>query len=714
MTPPETALSPTCLVPVLPENAPFTPEQRAYLNGFLAGLFSRAPGLVPHFAHAAAPAPALPPVTILFGTQTGNAEALAKRMAKAAGQRGFVPTVSDMAQYDRARLTQEQNLLLITSTYGDGEPPDNAKTFWEFLGSNAAPMLAKTRFSVCALGDSNYPKFCGFGKAVDARLESLGAHRVHPRADCDVEFEEAFAQWLDGALSALTAGAAPGNLPQTFTPNPAVSQGARENQPLLLGATSAARKSDNQPLPSFLPPGTMLSVGSAGGPPAPVGPSAAPAGEPPNEMAMVDLDEGTPKPAAMPRAIPAGGSPDGTGQWPVLPALNTHSLSGGADQGNGKRSAACACSRTNPFPAALVTNRLLHGRGSAKETRHFEISFAGSGLTYEAGDALGVRPTNCPALVENILAALKCSGEESVPGREGAAVALREALLGHYEITKIPTPFLRAMAERSGNETLQKLAAPNANGELTKFLWGREIIDLLLAHPAAGFAPAEFVGLLKKLQPRLYSISSSPTVHAGQVHLCVDVVRYESRGRARKGVCSTFLADRVGVGPVPVFLQPNRNFRLPADGRRPVIMVGPGTGLAPFRAFLYERQATGAPGQNWLFFGGRHAATDFLYGGELTAMRGEGTLTHLHTAFSRDQNEKIYVQHRMLENANELFEWLEAGAHFYVCGDAARMAKDVDAALRQVVERAGSRTPEQAAEYVAKLRTERRYQRDVY
>ncbi len=714
MTPSASSTTPTCFAPVLPENAPFTPEQRAYLNGFLAGLCARAPGLEPNIANEAAPAQALQPLTILFGSQTGHAEALAKRLAKAAGQRGFAPTVCDLAQYDRVRLTQEQNLLLITSTYGDGEPPDNAKAFWEFLGSNAAPKLAQTRFSVCALGDSNYPKFCGFGKAVDARLESLGAHRVHPRADCDAEFEGPFAQWLDGALSALTAGTAPSNSPQPLLPALSPSEGERENPPPLVGATSASRKSDNQPLPSSLPPGSMLSVGSAGGPPAPVGPSAAPAGEPPSEMAMVGLDEGTPKPAATPRAIPSGGSPDGTGPWPVLPALNTHSLGGGEGQGEEERSAARACSRSNPFPAVLVTNRILNGPGSAQETRHFEISLEDSRLAYEAGDALGVRPTNCPALVENILAALKCSGEESVPGRDRAAVALREALLCHYEITKIPTPFLQAMAGRSGDETLQKLAAPHANGELTRFLWGREIIDLLLAHPAAKFCPAEFVGLLKKLQPRLYSIASSPKVHAGQAHLCVDVLRYESLGRARKGVCSTFLADRAGLGPVPVFTQPNRNFRLPADGSRPVIMVGPGTGLAPFRAFLHERKATGARGRNWLFFGAQRAATDFLYGGELTALWGEGALTHLHTAFSRDQTEKVYVQHRMLENVRELFEWLEAGAHFYVCGDAARMAKDVEAALQRVVERAGGKTPEQAAEYVARLRTERRYQRDVY
>ena len=271
------------------------------------------------------------------------------------------------------------------------------------------------------------------------------------------------------------------------------------------------------------------------------------------------------------------------------------------------------------------------------------------------------------------------------------------------------------MAERTGDSLLQQLTAPGVNGELTKFLRGREIIDLLLAYPSVHFAPAEFVALLKKLQPRLYSISSSPKLHQGQVHLTVAVVRYESLARQRKGVCSTFLADRAGAEqPVPVFVHPNKNFRPPSGPDTPIIMVGPGTGIAPFRAFLEERAAIGAKGRNWLFFGDRCAATDFLYREELEAMQRQGTLTRLDTAFSRDQAEKLYVQQRMREHAKELYAWLEEGAHFYVCGDASKMAKDVDAALQQVVQVAGSRTPDQASEYIARLKSETRYQRDVY
>ncbi len=599
-------------VPVLPDNAPFTPEQRAYLNGFLAGLFSRAPQ--PNLAGPAAESKPLTPLTILFGSQTGNAENLSKRIAKEAGKRGFAPTVQDLGKYATAQLASEQTLLVVTSTFGDGEPPDSAKAFWEFLNSDGAPKLAQTKFSVLALGDTNYAKFCAFGKSVDERLEKLGAARVHPRTDCDVEYEEPFAKWLDGALGALSAKAAEG-----------------EKKLLVISNQSEA--------------------------------------------------------GATPAAAPA--------------LITNHS--------------APTFSKSHPFPAPLLANVKLNGEGSAKDTRHFEFSLEGSGLAYEAGDALGVRATNCAELAEDLIRALGCSGEEPVPDRDGKETLLREALIHHYEITRIPQPLLKAMAERSGDADLQKLIAPGANGELTKFLWGREIIDLLHAHPAAKFAPTEFIALLKKLQPRLYSISSSPKAHPGQVHLCVGIVRYDSLGRARKGVCSTFLAERVPTGGVvPVFVHHNKNFRPPANSDAPMIMVGPGTGIAPFRAFLEERKASGAKGKNWLFFGDQRAATDYLFREEIETMQREGVLNRLDLAFSRDQTEKIYVQNRMTEHAKELYAWLEEGGGFYVCGDASRMAKDVDAALHQVIQTAGGKTAEQAIEYVGALKKAKRYQRDVY
>lgn len=587
-------------IPCLPEDAPFTPEQRAYLNGFLAGLFSRAPapaGMVP----PAAPAEKLAPLSILFGSQTGNAENLAKRIAKEAGKRGFAATVHELNKYPAAQLASEERLLVVTSTFGDGEPPDNAKAFWEFLAGSGAPKIPHAQFSVCALGDSNYPKFCAFGRELDQRLFALGARRIHPHAECDVDFEEPFAHWLNGALAKMGAG---------------ISDAS---------AGCSAAKNDG----------------------------------------------------------PKSGSPK--------------------------------YSRANPYPAKLLTNRKLNGMGSEKDTRHLEIALDDPEIRYEIGDALGIFPGNCPELVSEILGALKFSGDEPVPGRAGGEVSMREALSQHYEITKISQAFLKAMAESSRDELLVRLTAPGVNGELTTFLRGREVIDLLLAHPAVKFTPGEFIDLLRKLQPRLYSISSSLKAHPGQVHLTVGVLRYQSLARHRKGVCSTYLADRAEApAALPIFVQENKNFRPPKDGSTPMIMIGPGTGIAPFRAFLQERRAVGATGKNWLFFGDQRAATDFLYRDELEKMRQEGFLSRLDLAFSRDQAEKVYVQHRMRENARELFAWLEEGAHVYVCGDASRMAKDVEEALHDIVQAASGAGREKAAEYIATVKAENRYQRDVY
>jgi sulfite reductase (NADPH) flavoprotein alpha-component len=370
--------------------------------------------------------------------------------------------------------------------------------------------------------------------------------------------------------------------------------------------------------------------------------------------------------------------------------------------------------RNNPFPAPLLANRQLNGEGSGKDTRHLAFSLARSSLAYEAGDALGVVPTNCPELVAEVLRILGAHGDETVPGPQGDT-SLRKALSAHCEITRISDLLLKAIAERTRDPGLVKLTAPGVNGELTQYLRGRDVIDLLAAFPSVRFEPAEFVKLLRKLQPRLYSISSSPKACASEVHLTVAVVRYTSFDRLRKGLCSAFLADRVPAGtPVPVFLHKNKHFRPPADPARPMIMVGPGTGIAPFRAFLQERREIGAPGRNWLFFGDQRQSCDFLYRDELEVMVRDRTLSRLDLAFSRDQSQKVYVQHRMLEHARELYAWLEEGGHFYVCGDAARMAKDVDAALHKAIEIAGQKSPDQAQEYVRALAAAKRYQRDVY
>lgn len=587
--------------PTIPGNAPFSASQRLWLNGFLAGLF--AADQADTDTLPAGPASAVKtPLLILYGSQTGTAEGLARQLATKANSRGFSARVVEAAAGPKVAWENETRLLLVTSTYGDGEPPDNARGLWDWLQTDAARPLAHLEYSVLALGDTRYEQFCAAGKRMDARLEELGAKRVYPLAECDVDYETAARAWMEGVLCALER--------------------------------AGQKKEEARTSPRL-------------------------------ESALVG---------------------------PGLPA---------------------SYSRANPFPARLLANRKLTGEGSGKEVRHFEISLEGSGLVYEVGDALGVCAANCPGLVEELLGALRCDGEEAVPAPGGGEVSLRKALLELYDITR-PAPGLLQRAS-ARHASLKELLAPERQADLRKWLWGREIIDLFLETPGLGFTPADFVALLKPLASRLYSISSSPKVHAGQVHLTVNIVRHASFGRVRKGVCSSFLAERAGgQTPVPVFVQPSAGFRLPDAPDAPIIMVGPGTGIAPFRAFLHERQAAGAKGRNWLFFGEQRAETDHYYREELERMLACGHLTRLSTAFSRDQADKVYVQHRMLEEAPALWAWLKEGAHFYVCGDATRMAKDVEAALHRVIERAGGLSPEAAAEQVQKMRAEKRYQRDVY
>jgi sulfite reductase (NADPH) flavoprotein alpha-component len=371
-------------------------------------------------------------------------------------------------------------------------------------------------------------------------------------------------------------------------------------------------------------------------------------------------------------------------------------------------------SRANPFPGKILVNRSLCGADSEKDTRHFEIDLTGWGLNYEVGDSMTVWPTNDPALVDEIIKTIGAKGVEAVksPSRE---TTLREALLRDCRITQTAPKFLKAVAERaSAAPLLTDLLKPERKQDLDTYLWGMEVIDFLIEHPSIKWAPQEFVDLLAKLQPRLYSISSSLKARPNQVHFTIDVVHYESRGRQRKGVCSTFLAERAENVPIPVF--PNTSkFRLPEDGNTPIIMVGPGTGIAPFRAFLQERQAVGAKGKNWLFFGSQHQHCNYFYQEELDELKRDGVLTRLDCAWSRDQEGKSYVQHKMLENAAEIWKWMDSeNAQFFVCGDARRMAKDVDAALRTIFQEQGGKSEEQTNEYVEKLKSDKRYKRDVY
>jgi sulfite reductase (NADPH) flavoprotein alpha-component len=585
---------------IIPESAPFTREQRAWLNGFLAGVFYDRQG-TPSAGAASAPASIeARPLLVGFGSQSGSAAGLARRFGKLAEARGYRVTLKELNAVKPAELPAAGRFVVITSTWGDGEPPDNATGFWAALAADGAPSLAGLPFAVLGLGDRNYSDFCGAARRMDERLAALGGTRLVGRGECDVDYEAPATAWIEALWAALEG--APVSAPTTVpVAEPKVSEAAE--------------------------------VG-----------------------------------------------------W----------------------------SRKNPFPARLRVARPLNGPGSGKDTRHVEILLGDSGLSYEAGDALGVMPQNCPALVEELLATLGMTGDESV--ETGGVSSLHEGLLRQWVVTQ-PTPgFVKLVAERAPGSELAALLDPVRKSDLDAWLHGRDLVDVLRAAPGVRLTVAELIQQLRPLQPRLYSISSSPKAHPGEVHLTVGTVRYEAHGRPRKGVTSCWLADRVvpGETPVPVFVHVSRNFRPPTDPTRPMILVGPGTGIAPFRAFLEERRAIGAKGRNWLFFGDQRRSTDFLYADELEPMHRDGFLTRLDLAFSRDQAGKVYVQDRMRESGAELWRWMEEGAHFYVCGDARRMAKDVDAALREIVGTHGGRSAEAVEAYVTELKSAGRYQRDVY
>jgi len=371
--------------------------------------------------------------------------------------------------------------------------------------------------------------------------------------------------------------------------------------------------------------------------------------------------------------------------------------------------------RANPFPAKIVTNRSLCGKGSEKDTRHFELDLKGWGLNYDVGDSMTVWATNDPALVDELIAKIGAKGDETVKGPAGEK-PLSEVLFRDCRITQTTPKFLQAIAAKAvnGAPLLTELLKPERKQDLDTYLWGMEVVDFLIEHPSIKWAPQEFVDTLAKLLPRMYSISSSIKAHPDQVHFTIDVVHYESRGRTRKGVCSNFLAERAKDAPVPVF--PNASkFRLPEDGNAPIIMIGPGTGVAPFRAFLQDRQSTGAKGKNWLFFGSQHKHCNYFYEDELEKMKSDGFLTSLDLAWSRDSTAKTYVQTKMLESADEIWKWIDGeGAQFFVCGDARRMAKDVDAALRKIIQEKSGKSEEETNQYVEKLKADKRYKRDVY
>ncbi|MEU8863453.1 diflavin oxidoreductase [Streptomyces umbrinus] len=567
---------------LIPADAPFSAEQEAWLAGFIAGVAAagRREG-------AAGDAPSVT-IDVLFGTQTGNSEFVAGELVTGARARGLGGKATALDDTTPEQLAAMSHVLVVTSTYGEGELPDNAGLFWEALQAETAPRLEGLRYAVLGLGDRGYDDFCQAAKLIDTRLEQLGAGRLHERVDCDVDFEDAAAEWTTTVLERLVA-----------------ETGAT-------GGTGAA-------------------------------------------------------PSRAPRS-----------PW----------------------------NKRTPYRSRLAVNRLLSSPRSAKEIRHYEFDLGDSGITYEAGDALAVVPLNEDGLVGALLEHLGASGDEE------AAALLR----AEREIRTPSKELIAELVERAPSSELAAVVAHGDRSDLDSWLWGRDVLDLLQdAGPAAAPTLPELLPLLRPLQARQYSISSSPLAHPDRIHLTVASVRYGSGKRSYEGVASTYLADRVGEdAAVGVFVQANASFGVPVDDDAPMVMIGPGTGIAPFRGFLHERAARGATGRNWLFFGDRHRESDFVYEDELTRLRKDGVLTELDLAFSRDQAEKVYVQTRMWERSRELYGWLEEGAHVYVCGDASRMAKDVEAALLGVIAEQRGRGDDDAAEYLADLRRAKRYVRDVY
>ena len=563
-------------------------EQRAWVSGYLAGSNSQAQEKAPATTSASQP------VTVLYGTESGNSEALAGQLAKQAKQKGYKPQLLNMSDATLANVKDAQRLLVVVSTWGDGEPPESSEAFYNEL-MEADIALDGVEFSVCALGDTSYDLFCQTGKDLDARLEKLGAKRLVDRVDCDLEFDEPFSNWSQSIWSELGAAevvAAPSSLSQT--------------------------------------------------------------------------------------------------QAPVF-------------------------NKKNPFPAEVIENQLLSGSRSAKETYHVELSLEGSGFDYQPGDVLGVIPRNSEDIVEAFINVAGLDGNTEIKHHVIGQMPLAKALTTELDITGLSRKVAASWQQICGSKKLAELLAPDAKEKFKEWSFGRQIIDLLESYPAKALEAQQLVDILRKLPVRLYSIASSFNAHPGEVHLTVAAVRYNTHDKNRKGVASTFLADDAPKGAkVSVYTHPNKNFRLPETNKTQIIMVGPGTGIAPFRAFIEERSAAQAAGESWLFFGDQHYNEDFLYQLEWQDQLKNGALSRIDVAFSRDQPEKVYVQHKLAEHANDIWQWLQKGAHFYVCGDATYMAKDVHQTLLEIVASKGEMSSEEAEAYVAALKKDKRYQRDVY
>lgn len=568
-----------------------------WLSGYLAGLATqRQTTNKSAINEPAANLEAQARLTVVYGSQTGNAKRLAEDLGRRASAAGLAVRVVRADAYSTRELKQERLLYVVISTQGDGEPPDDSRALVEFIASARAPKLEALRFGVLGLGDSSYPNFCAIGRQLDERLAALGAQRLFPAGEADVDLETVAHPWLEHAL-----------------------QQAREQ------------------LKASAPLAKVTTLRTA-------------------------------------RTTPT---------W----------------------------HREQPFQAPVLLNQRITGRNSDRDVRHLELSLEGSGLRYSPGDALGVWPTQSQALVDAVLHTLRLDGETTVRVAEEEH-SLRTWLSQHRELTLLTRPFLAAHAERSGDAHLRELLLPASREALSELFSRWQVLDLLRKHPGEWTAEA-LVAALRPLAPRLYSIASSQSVVGDEVHLTVSHIDYTLEGEARWGAASRYLAQHAESESAPVFIEANERFHLPADDRD-IVMIGAGTGVAPFRAFVQERAERGASGRNWLVFGNPHFHSDFLYQTEWQQALKNGSLHRIDLAFSRDQAEKRYVQHRLLEQGRSLYEWLDAGAHLYVCGDANRMAKDVHKALVATVSEHGSRSTEDAEAWLNQLIQQGRYARDVY
>ncbi len=576
-------------------------QQLAWVSGYFWGLAQNQPAAAAGPINQAVAAVVAKPagkLTIIFASQTGNAKGVAEELEQEAKAQGITVELFDAGDYKGKNLAKETHVIIVASTNGEGEAPDNAIELHEFLQSKKAPKLPNLKYGVIGLGDSSYEFFCQTGKDFDTYLSKLGATAFIERVDCDVDYEASAKEWRINALDIV--------------------------------------KED-------------LSSGA--------------------EAEVVQL--------------------------PVGQSAPDHS----------------PYNKQNPYTATLLMSQKITGRDSGKDVRHIEIDLDGSGISYQPGDALGVWYENSAELVNALLAKVGLSGIESVDV-DGESLSIYSALLSKYEITTSNPQLVTKYAELSGSKKLQKLVEDKH--KLREYAGNTQVIDML-AEKKTKLSAEQLIGLLRRLTPRLYSIASAQSEVEDEVHLTVGVVEYQQGEESRFGGASSYLSHRLEEGgEVKVFIENNNHFKLPKDDNAPVIMIGPGTGIAPFRSFIQERDNRDAEGKNWLFFGDRTFTQDFLYQVEWQKYLKSGLLTHLDVAFSRDQHEKVYVQHRILEKGEQVWHWIEQGAYLYVCGDATRMAKDVHQALIQVAKQYGKLTKEQAEEFINNLRKEKRYQRDVY